>query len=177
LEEWFGKHGIHLWQLAHGIDDRKVVTDSQAKSISHETTFDVNLENVETIQSQLMHLTEQVAARLRHSQLTGRTITVKVRYADFNTITRSHSIATATNNTNQIWKVVKSTLLPKIDLKRQGIRLLGVGVSQFNEDEASVTEQIDMFQQQNRKDSIWFRSIDAGHNSKKVNWCYFATCQ
>ena len=160
LEEWFGKHGIHLWQLAHGIDDRKVVTDGQAKSISHETTFDVNLENVETIQSQLMHLTEQVTARLRHSQLTGRTITVKVRYADFKTITRSHSIATATNNTNQIWKVVKNTLLPKIDLKRQGIRLLGVGVSQFNEDEASVTEQIDMFQQQNRKDSNIDRLTD-----------------
>ena len=160
LEEWFGKHGSHLWQLAHGIDDRKVVTDSQAKSISHETTFDVNLGNIETIQSQLMHLTEQVAARLRHSHLTGRTITIKVRYADFKTITRSHSIATATNNTNQIWKVVKNALLPKIDFNRQGIRLLGVGVSQFNENEVTVTEQIDMFQQQTRKDSNIDRLTD-----------------
>jgi len=152
LEEWFGKHGAHLWQLAHGIDDRQVVTDSQAKSISHETTFDINLKNLETAQSQLLHLTEQVAARLRHSQLKGRTITIKVRFGDFKTITRSHSVASPTNTTSQIWKVVNEMLLPKVGVNRQGIRLLGVGVSHFNEEE-TVSEQIDMFQQQNKKDA------------------------
>ena len=153
LQEWFGKHGIHLWQLSNGIDDRQVVTDSQAKSISHETTFDINLENSETVQSQLLHLTEQVAARLRHSQLKGRTISIKIRYADFKTVTRSHSVASATNNTSQIWKVVKEILLPKADINRQGIRLVGVGVSQFKSEETAVTEQIDMFQQQDKTDS------------------------
>lgn len=153
LQEWFGKHGMHLWQLAHGIDDRHVVTDNQAKSISHETTFDINLENSETVQSQLLHLTEQVAARLRHSQLKGRTITIKIRYADFKTITRSHSISSPTNSTSLIWKVVKESLLPKADIKQQGIRLVGVGVSHFNTEETAVTEQIDMFQQQDKTDS------------------------
>ncbi|WP_455201877.1 DNA polymerase IV [Kaarinaea lacus] len=153
LQEWFGKHGIHLWQLAHGIDNRQVVTDSQAKSISHEATFDINLESIEIIQSQLLHLTEQVAARLRHSQLKGRTVTIKVRYADFKTITRSHSVASPTNSTRQIWKVVKETLLPKADIHRQGIRLLGVGVSHFKDERSSVSEQMDMFQEQNKKDT------------------------
>ena len=153
LQEWFGKHGTHLWQLAHGIDDRKVVIDGQAKSISHEATFDIDLTNTETIHSQLLHLTEQVAARLRHSRLKGRTITIKVRYADFATITRSHSISFPTNSTSQIWNVVKETLLPKVNVKRQGIRLLGVGVSQFNAQQTSESEQLDMFQQQNNKES------------------------
>ena len=90
---------------------------------------------------------------MRHSQLKGRTITIKVRYADFKTITRSHSIVSPTNNTSLIWKVVKETLLPKANINRQGIRLLGVGVSQFNDEQASVNKQIDMFQQQNRKES------------------------
>jgi len=98
-------------------------------------------------------LTEQVAAPLRHSQLKGRTITSKVRYADFKTITPSHSIASLTNSTSQIWNVVKETLLPKADIHRQGIRVLGGGVSQFNDEQTSVSEQMDMFQEQNKKDS------------------------
>ncbi|HEY5603658.1 MAG TPA: DNA polymerase IV [Gammaproteobacteria bacterium] len=145
LLEWFGNHGAQLWRLAHGIDRRAVITDREAKSISHETTFDINLDNPGTIQAALLHLTEQVAARLRHAELKGRTITLKVRYADFNTITRSHSIIDATNTTNEIWRIVKDTLLPNADLKKQGIRLLGVGVSQFGQQDTT-TEQMDLFE-------------------------------
>jgi len=141
LKTWFGKHGSHLYQLAHGIDNREVVTDHQAKSISHESTFDTNLTHIDVINSELLHLTEQVAARLRHIDLKGRTISIKVRFGDFKTITRSASIALATNSTNEIWKIVKDNLLPKVDLSYGGIRLLGVELSQF------IRQGLDMHQQ------------------------------
>ncbi len=145
LQTWFGKHGSHLWQLSHGIDERKVVSDGQAKSISHETTFDINLDNLDLVQSALLHLTEQVAARLRHAELKGRTISIKVRYADFKTITRSHSIDNATDSTNQIWKIVKDILLSKVALKQHGVRLLGVGVSHFNTEPMQSADQLNLF--------------------------------
>lgn len=160
LQDWFGKHGSHLWQLAHGIDDREVVTDSLAKSISHETTFDINLDSPETIQSVLLHLTEQVSARLRQAQLKGRTITLKVRYADFKTITRSHSIDEATDSTNQIWKIIKDMVLPKVPLQKQGIRLLGVGVSQFMEEPSPTTSQLGLFDNNDDKIQSKDSSID-----------------
>ncbi|WP_455208813.1 DNA polymerase IV [Kaarinaea lacus] len=146
LLDWFGKHGTHLWQLAHGVDNREVVTDSQAKSISHETTFDTNLTSMEAIQSELLHLTELVAARLRHARLKGRTITLKLRYADFTTITRSHSLDATTDSTNQIWKIIKGALLHKVKPQKQGIRLLGVGVSQFNTEQINTISQLSLFE-------------------------------
>ncbi|MGD8560423.1 MAG: DNA polymerase IV [Gammaproteobacteria bacterium] len=152
LREWFGKHGDHLHQLANGIDPRPVVTDHQAKSISHECTYDEDLHDTGTIEAQLLHLTEQVAARIRHSELKGRTITIKVRYGDFKTITRSHSVTEPTNNTAAVWQVVKQELIPRVDLSRQGIRLLGVGVSHFN-DLSNATEQIDLFEQNTQQAS------------------------
>lgn len=146
LMDWFGKHGLQLWRLAHGIDDRAVIPDAQAKSISHETTFDINLDNLDAIHAALLHLTEQVAARLRHAELKGRTVTLKVRYADFKTITRSHSINEATNTTKDIWQIVKNTLLPKVDLQQQGIRLLGVGVGQFHNEQTYAADQLPLFE-------------------------------
>lgn len=145
LQDRFGKHGVHLWQLAHGIDDREVITDSQAKSISHETTFDTNLHSLDAIHAVLLHLTEQVSARLRHAELKGRTIFIKVRYADFTTITRSHSVDEATDSTNQIWEIVKQVLLPKAPLNRQGVRLLGVGVSHFTTEQIEPSDQLSLF--------------------------------
>jgi len=160
LQNWFGKHGSHLWRLANGIDERKVITDSQAKSISHETTFDINLENLETIQSVLLHLTELVSARLRHAHLKGRTITLKIRYADFKTITRSHSIDEATDSTSEIWKIIKEITLPKVPIKKQGIRLLGVGVSQFANETHNHSDQLTLFDNNPGHQPVKHSSID-----------------
>jgi len=151
LQNWFGKHGLHLYQLAHGIDNRQVITDHQAKSISHESTFDTNLSHKDTIYSELLNLTEQVAARLRHAELKGRTITIKVRYADFKTITRSLSVALPTNSTSEIWGVTKDQLLPKVNLAYSGIRLLGVEVSQFDH-QGTDMHQPDLFESHKSKD-------------------------
>jgi len=161
LQEWFGKHGEHLHELAHGIDDREVITDHQAKSISNESTFDINLTHLDIIQAELLNLTEQVAARLRHAELKAYTITIKVRYADFKTITRSQSISNPTNSTHEIWEMIKDTLLPKVDFTRLGIRLLGVGVSQFDVEDTTTMQQIDLFELDKHKDNTLDKLADA----------------
>src|SRR5439155_20479496 len=67
LERHFGKHGHHLWQLAQGLDDRRVVPDREAKSISHETTFARDIEELEILRAWLLQLAEELAARLRRN--------------------------------------------------------------------------------------------------------------
>jgi DNA polymerase-4 len=131
LTEQFGKHGGHLWQLAHCIDDRKVVPDREAKSISHETTFETDITNLETLRAWLLQLTEQVAARLRRHGLRGTTVQIKVRYSDFHTITRAQSLRSATDATHDIWIAASQLLADRLPTRPLRIRLLGVGVSGF----------------------------------------------
>lgn len=71
LKDLFGASGEHYWQLAQGIDDRRVIPDREAKSISHETTFDADIQEVEALQGWLVELVEQVARRLRRHELKG----------------------------------------------------------------------------------------------------------
>ena len=130
----FGQHGLHLWRLANGIDERHVEPDHKAKSISHETTFYDAIDELEILLSHLSELTEQVTSRLRRNQLRGRTITLKIRYADFTTLTRSHTLARATYATKTVWQAAKQLLLTRVPLKHKAVRLIGVGVSGFEQD-------------------------------------------
>lgn len=81
VEKQFGRWGQQFWELANGIDDRKVVPDREAKSISHETTFATDISDMEVLRAVLLELTEQVAWRLRRHELRGKTVQLKVRYA------------------------------------------------------------------------------------------------
>ena len=145
LQEWFGKHGIHVYRLACGIDERRVVTDHETKSVSHETTFDTNLNTREELVPQLLHLTEMVTARLRHAGLKGRTVSIKVRYANFKTISRAFTLSSETSSTDEVWQVIKYRLLDKIEHIEYGIRLLGVEVSHFGTQTGDTSMQIDLF--------------------------------
>ena len=131
LAEQFGQHGVHLWQLAQGIDDRRVVPDREAKSISHEMTFETDIFQMETLRSWLLHLTEQVAYRLRRQGLRGTTVQIKVRYGDFHTITRAQTLPQPTNITREIWDTASRLLTERLPNRPLRIRLLGVGVSGF----------------------------------------------
>jgi DNA polymerase IV len=128
LESHFGKPGRHLWKLAHGIDDRHVVPERDAKSISHETTFAQDIDDLEVLRVWLLQLTEQVCRRLRRYQLVGHTVHLKIRFASFHTITRSRTLAEPTNITEEIWQAA-AELLTRLPAERQAIRLLGMGVS------------------------------------------------
>lgn len=127
LRMHFGKHGEQLARLSEGIDDRRVIPDREAKSISHETTFAHDLRDLDVLRAWALELTEQVARRLRRNDLAGRTIQLKVRFSDFQTATRSTTLRTPTNATQEIWKAVDEMLTQRV--KRTAVRLLGVGVS------------------------------------------------
>jgi DNA polymerase-4 len=102
LQARFGASGEHLWQLAHGIDDRPVIAEREAKSISHETTFEQDIDDLEVLRAWLLDLTEQVGWRLRRHRLRGRTVQLKVRFADFSLITRSQTLPEPTDITHEL---------------------------------------------------------------------------
>ncbi len=133
LRERFGAMGEQLWQLAHGIDSRPVVPDHEAKSISHETTFAADISDTEILRACLLQLTEQVARRLRRHGLTARTVHIKVRFGDFSTITRNQTLAEPTDLTDVLWRTAAEMLNTRLPKNRKAVRLLGMGVSGFDD--------------------------------------------
>ena len=132
LYQNFGDHGRHLWELSHGIDQRRVVPDREAKSISHETTFAKDIDDIEVLRAWVVELSEQVARRLRRHDLRGRTVQLKVRFSDFRTITRSTTLPRPTNLTQEVWQATDELLSTRLPAKHLAVRLLGVGVSGFD---------------------------------------------
>ncbi|MTD54139.1 DNA polymerase IV [Amycolatopsis pithecellobii] len=116
----------HLHALANGRDDRAVVTDSPDKSIGAEHTFDTDQRDRRLLERELLRLSERVAASLRSRQVRGRTVSIKVRFADFRTITRARTLASATD----VARVIHSTAVALLTEAVSGaeIRLLGVRV-------------------------------------------------
>ncbi len=176
LEQRFGKLGTHAWKLAQGIDDRPVVPDREAKSISNETTFPADIDQMELLQSCLMELTEQVGRRLRRSELRGRTVHIKVRYHDFETITRSQTLATASSSTNELYQVASEMLTNRMPDRPLCARLLGMGVSGlegaevqqrtlFDQPEEERDERLDEVTDQ-IKDRFGKRSVRRGSAAK-----------
>lgn len=156
LQELLGKVGEHLWRLAHGIDNRPVVPDQEAKSISHETTFATDISDQDILQGWLSELTEQVGRRLRRYQLRGRTVQIKIRFADFKTVTRAQTIAEPTNITQELWQVAVGLLEKGLPARHPGVRLLGAGVSGFEHDGTAQGELFDegRRQRQGRLDAL-----------------------
>ena len=132
LRHHFGSSGDHLWELAQGIDERPVVPEQEAKSISHETTFAKDLEDPEIMRAWLLELSEQVGCRLRRHGLKGRTVHLKVRFGDFHTITRARTLPQPTNVTQEIWQATAQMFAERLPARRLHIRLLGVGMSGFD---------------------------------------------
>ncbi len=137
LTAQFGTLGSHLWKLARGIDNREVTPNGEAKSISHETTFESDVCEMERLRSCLLHLTELVAKRLRKHGLKGKTVQLKVRYGDFKTITRSQTLQKPTNSTEVIWQCALEMLSNRLPDRKLSIRLIGIGVSGFKDSKLS----------------------------------------
>ena len=137
LNDLFGSSGEHYWQLAHGIDDRQVVPDREAKSISNETTFAEDIVDMEVLRAWLVDLVEQVARRLRQHDIKGRTVELKVRFADFKTISRSLTLAEPTNITQELLDAGIELLTTRLPSRHLPVRLLGFGVHKFKNSGAS----------------------------------------
>ncbi len=154
LESRFGKMGDQIWSLAHGIDTRPVIPDREAKSISNETTFATDIEDMEILESWLMELTEQVSRRLRRSGMRARTVQIKVRYDDFDTFTRSISLSDPTTSTQEIWRSAATMLKERLPERPLCIRLLGVGVSNLQQQGSVQGELFDDPDQESRLDEV-----------------------
>jgi DNA polymerase-4 len=122
-------HGEHLHALAWNRDDRAVEPDRQVKSIGHEETFPTDLTDRAELEREVVRLSDKVASRLRRADRTARTVQLKVRYADFRTITRSRTLEDATDLAADIAHVA-GVLLSAVDLG-DGVRLLGVSAQQL----------------------------------------------
>ncbi len=127
LMRQFGPEGRRLWRLARGIDDRKVVPDRGAKTISNETTLDQDIRDFATLEKILWRLCEKVSSRLKSGDLSGSTITLKLKTADFRQRTRSQSIQIPTQLAARIFATVREMLSREID--GTAFRLIGAGVS------------------------------------------------
>jgi DNA polymerase IV len=120
-------NGRHLHQLAQGIDEREVEPDRDVKSIGHEQTFAHDLVDRDDCEREVVRMADAVAARLRHHGRAGRTVTLKVRFGTFTTITRSSTVAEGLDTGPAIAAVARA-LLDTVD-PAAGVRLLGVSVS------------------------------------------------
>ncbi|MFH1552838.1 MAG: DNA polymerase IV [Candidatus Omnitrophota bacterium] len=128
LEHVFGRNGRHAWELANGIDPRVVETSEEVKSISNEYTFEQDTSEKHKIKDTLMFLSEKVSRRLRKSGLKGKTVTLKIRFSDFRTYTRSITLEAPTNFVDVIYEY-SSRKMESFDLDKKTVRLVGVRVS------------------------------------------------
>jgi DNA polymerase IV len=121
----------HLYALANGHDDRAVVPESVEKSVGAEETFEVDHTDREVLVQELLRLSEKTAASLRRRGLSGRTVSIKVRFADFTTITRSRTLPVATDVTQEIYRTACRLLAEQTP--PGAVRLIGVRVEQLGE--------------------------------------------
>ncbi len=157
LEDRFGKWGLALAGKSRGEDaggwfDTEVAADHDAKSISHEHTYNEDTADQAKLESTLMRLSEMVGRRLRESNFYARTIQLKLRYKDFTTITRAHTPPTPTQLDIEIFEHIR-TLFRKNWKKGNEIRLLGVQASHFTSQAAQI-DLLDGNRQQRWKDAL-----------------------
>jgi DNA polymerase-4 len=128
----FGKHGRSMQNRACGIDDRPVEPNREEKSISAEETYATDLCGAAALTSQILHLADRAAARLRAHQLAAGCVNVKIRRADFTTYTRQRALAPPTQDTTCIAAAARELLHHWLAAQPDSaVRLLGVGVSQL----------------------------------------------
>jgi DNA polymerase-4 len=126
----FGKHGKTMRDRASGLDDRPVEPDREEKSISAEETFAVDIHSAAQLTTQLMHLADRTASRLRAHHLVAGTVCVKIRRADFTTYTRQRALEPPTDDTAAVAAAAQLLLGAWLASQpRAAVRLLGVGVS------------------------------------------------
>jgi DNA polymerase-4 len=123
----YGEEGRRLYRLAHGQDAREVSADRETKSVSSETTFERDISDFRTLERILWELTEDVSARLKTKELSGATVTLKLKTSDFKIRTRARSLDAPTQLAQRIFAAARGLL--EHETNGTKFRLLGVGVS------------------------------------------------
>lgn len=142
----FGKSGKFFYNIVRGIDNRAVKPDRETKSISSEDTFSYDLDKGSELYEHVLRITQSAFKRLNQYRLYGRTLTVKVKFADFKQITRSTSFEQPITNENDAYLTAK-TLIEHADFEGKSVRLIGVGFSNFHEPKMRnrIDEQKELF--------------------------------
>jgi DNA polymerase IV len=141
LQQHFGKSGPHFYWIARGIDDRPVRADRIRKSIGAENTFSVDLFTFDAAQNELLPIIDKVWRHCESSGARGRTVTLKIKYADFQQITRSLTLPRMIEERTTLERVSLDLLKGQLPV-RKGIRLLGVSLSTFMPSGAIDAEQL-----------------------------------
>lgn len=155
LEQQLGKWAWEAYRLAHGQDDRPVIPEVAPKSIGNEITFEEDLTCREDIATHLLALAEQVGCWLRYSNFSGRTITVKLRFIPFDTITRSQTLAHPTNLSEVLYETA-CQILQRTEL-RNHVRLVGLTVSHLTTDAGG---QLSLFAEKEDKRRAVTQAVD-----------------
>ena len=148
-------HGRHLHDLSHGRDDRPVESERDVKSIGHEETFNEDLFTYEEVHRHLVRLCDAVASRLRAHHTLARTLTLKVKFSDFHSITRSITAGGGKSSGPSLVDAL-TPLLKNINLA-PGVRLLGVSTSNFTDERA----QPSLFDEDQVRDDSWDQASEA----------------
>ncbi|MDD2234535.1 MAG: DNA polymerase IV [Desulfitobacteriaceae bacterium] len=155
LEQLFGVLGSQLFQMAQGIDDRPVENDRMIKSVGRETTFATDLTDRDVLETELLKLAVDVGRRLRKKSIKGKTITLKVRYDDFRTVSRSHTLAQTTDLDNVIYKEA-CNLLSAVS-PQQPLRLIGLTLNNLTD---KSERQLSLFSEQQKDNEALAKVID-----------------
>lgn len=154
-------NGHWLFSLARAEDDRPVVAEREAKSVSVEGTYDTDLTDRTLMEGLLTRQAKEVAARLRKSGLSGRTVTIKVRLHDFTTLSRSTTLGSPTDSAATVGRLARA-LLADLDTSG-GVRLLGVGVSGLAD-----WVQEDLFGETAEDDEEPAPEVEVPHHSRRA---------
>jgi len=160
LKSHFGAFGEVLHRFARGVDDREVEPPAATKSISRETTFGKDSRDHSRLKATLHYLGERVGAELRQRGKQARCIILKLRYADFTTITRRHTLSQTTDSDQTIFDTGVKLLDKALSQERQPVRLIGIGVSNLIES----GRQLDMLDASARRQEELNRAIDRIRN-------------
>ena len=163
LVDRFGKYGRRLMALAAGRDTSSVIPHSPHKSVSSERTLRANTDDIGLLKHHLLSESEEVARHLRKSDVKARTITLKLKHADFKIVTRSTTLSGPTQSSKAIYRTA-AELLDRYPLE-QKIRLIGVGTSGLTEETPPV--QLDLFGRETRSTANWEkidRAVDSIHS-------------
>ncbi|MEL7087898.1 MAG: DNA polymerase IV, partial [Planctomycetota bacterium] len=134
LRRFFGDHARRYYRLSRGLDDRPVVPDRTAKSIGHEQTFGENLTDPADVHAVMLDQAEQVGYRLRKHGFRARGLTVKIRFGDFQTITRSTTFDAPTDLTQNLYREAKALFDAWAEKSFRSVRLVGVSAAPLTRD-------------------------------------------
>ena len=151
----FGKYGIDLWRKANGEGTEFLTIEREQKSISKETTFGKDVVSDKIIETTLFELTGKICHTLRDNNWQASTVSIKLRYSDFQTLTRSKTLKTSTDDDKIIYETALE-MINKARTRRVAIRLIGVGLTKFN----NFSQQEVIFEDENIKRKRMFRAID-----------------